>query len=173
MQREREVGPLVLNGLKALEQELDKYYRGRAFIYLPAMRLQSECCCHLTRKYIVIGVSPPAENIFLKQHINLSDSLATIIKKLNSFRDCHHQDRCEFCYFVFNLKEDEQRIFNVLSKSNNYRLAANELNINEKNLRRKIYTFTQKMSIPNRRWFLWWITDMNRRRPHFFNAGVD
>lgn len=100
MQQEREVSPLVLNGLKALERELDKYYRGRSFIYLPAMHLQSECYCHLTRKYIVVGVSPPAENMFLKRHISLKDSLATIIKKLNLYREYRSQDRCEFATFL-------------------------------------------------------------------------
>lgn len=105
MQQEREVSPLALNGLKALERELDKYYRGRSFIYLSAMHLQSECYCHLTRKYIVVGVSPPAENMFLKRHISLKDSLATIIKKLNLYREYRSQDRCEFCYFLNNLNK--------------------------------------------------------------------
>lgn len=173
MQQKREVSPLVLNGLKALERELDKFYRGRSFIYLPALHLQSECYCHLIRKYIVIGISPPAENMFLKRHISLKDSLATIVKKLNLYREYRSQSRCDFCCFFNNLKEDERRIFSILSKTNNYRMAANELNINEKNLRRKIYTFTQKMNIQNRRWFLWWINYMCRRRPHFFNVSAD
>ncbi|QGN38205.1 hypothetical protein [Klebsiella oxytoca] len=173
MQTEREVSPLVLIGLKFMERKLDKYFRGRAFVYLPAMRLQSECCCHLTRKYIVIGVSPPAENIFLKRHISLDDSLETIIKKLNFYRSSRQQDTCEFCHFIQGLKTDDQRVFDALSESNNYRIAARQLNIQEKRLRRKVYTFTQKMSIPNRRWFLWWITYMSRSHPNFFHVSAD
>lgn len=65
MLTERKLSPLILTGLEFIEKKLKDYPSGgKLFIYLPAIRLQTECYCHLTRLFNVVGVSPKAENMF-------------------------------------------------------------------------------------------------------------
>lgn len=165
MLTERKLCPLILTGLEFTEIKLkDNLSGGKSFIYLPAIRLQTECYCHLMRLFNVIGVSSQAENMFLKKHLNLSDPINTIIKKLLYFRETHpyYDSKCEFCWFVSNIKPEERQLFYTLSMSNNYRIAAEQLGISEKLLRRKVYSFTSRMNISNRRLFHWWISCLTR-----------
>lgn len=165
MLNERKLSPLILTGLEFTEKKLkDNELRGKSFIYLPAIRLQTECYCHLTRLFNVVGVSSQAENMFLKKHLNLSDPINIIIKKLVYFRETHpyYDTRCEFCWFTSKIKPEERQLFYTLSISNNYRIAAGQLGISEKFFRRKVYSFTSRMNISNRRLFHWWISCLRR-----------
>lgn len=165
MLTERKLSPLILTGLEFTEKKLkDNPSGGKSFIYLPAIRLQTECYCHLTRLFNVVGVSSQAENMFLKKHLNLSDPINIIIKKLVYFRETHlyHDTRCEFCWFTSKIKPEERQLFYTLSISNNYRIAAGQLGISEKFFRRKVYSFTSRMNISNRRLFHWWISCLRR-----------
>lgn len=163
MLTERKLNPLILTGLDFAEKEIGENQSGsKPFFYLPALRLQTECYCHLMQSFNVIGVSSQKENIFLKKHLDLNTPVNIIVKNLIKFRTLNYDCKCEFCQFTSKINSEDRLLLCTLSMSNNYRVAARQLGVSEKKIRRKVYTITLRMNISNRRLFHWWISCLRR-----------
>ncbi|HBT4804010.1 TPA: hypothetical protein MB363_003583 [Klebsiella quasipneumoniae subsp. similipneumoniae] len=171
MLKERELSWLVLKGLKLTEKKLEKHFRGKSFLYLPAMRMQTECCCNLIKKFNVVGVSRDTDNLFLSKHLSLHDPVDTIIQKLSTYRVNHHQEKCDLCLFLGKIKMDTRRFLHMLSVTEDYATAAEFLGVTDKFFRSKIYAFTQEHHIYNRRLFLWWLVYMLRQQSDFLETN--
>lgn len=168
-----ELSPLIALALSEIKNMAARPSDRKPFYFLPAMWVQTRCCCALLSEYTVVSISEKQDNLYLKQHINYCDSIQRIIEKLRDAQDNSGDQKCEFCQFMTKMERVDKHTLNAIVCLETYADASQYLGLSQKSIYSRLYSILERIDVNDRRLFLRWYKYMLVHSTTFRPRGLN
>ncbi|MDL4617995.1 hypothetical protein [Citrobacter amalonaticus] len=167
------ISPLIALALSEIKNLAARPTDRKPFCFLPAMWVQTRCCCAIVAEYTLVSISDKQDNLFLKQHINYCDSINLIIEKLRDAQDNSGVQTCEFCQFMAKMNRADKHTLNAIVCLDTYADASQYLGLSQKSIYSRLYSILERINVRDKRLFFRWYKYMLIHSTTFRPRGLN